>query len=158
MKQFQESVALEADGLAGIKTQTALFNGTLDDGVTQVQTLSKSEINNNIIVGENVEIESEVINNKIKESLRKAKNEITNSIKGAQDFTDAHSLIIKYNNEMISIYDKSDPLYKSLGGGTRFVYFARLVDGTYVCADNDTTKGIVELSSSPALNEDNISC
>jgi len=68
VKRFQESVSLENDGLAGVKTQTALFNGTLDDGVTEIKSLSKPEIDNNVVVGENVAIESEVIKNKIKES------------------------------------------------------------------------------------------
>ena len=164
VKQFQTESNIESDGLAGKKTQAALSSvvaitniktETVNESQEVKTTSGETQASDVVFTENNISSELDI---QIRDLFRKAKNEIINYSKGTQSFASAHSLVIKYNNQLIGVSAKSDPLYKSANGGSQFIYFGRLSDGTYICVDDNESKELTETKVAPKLDGETISC
>ncbi|MGB0925408.1 MAG: peptidoglycan-binding domain-containing protein, partial [Minisyncoccia bacterium] len=160
--KFQEMMELTADGLAGVTTQGKLAEVLLGN-MTKTETEKKPKTKTTTASEAKTEKDSDVIANadivnmELKKVLNRAKTEVNSFVNGTLNYTDAHSLVVGYNNEILEIYSKADPLYKSSFGGKYFVYFAQLTNGSYVCVDNSVNP-LTEKISAPDLNVEKIEC
>ncbi len=162
VKQFQREHGLKEDGLAGKVTQGKIREA-LGDVVTQSDesetsnssdpTTPKEETQNQ----EDTEANNDIIDEALKKVFSRAKNEIMNYAHGANTFTDAYSIVVKYNNEALQTYSSSDPLYYASHNGTHFVYYGKLKNGKYVCVD-DVHNEILINDRSPDLEVLDVSC
>jgi peptidoglycan hydrolase-like protein with peptidoglycan-binding domain len=169
VKQFQRDNGLEDDGIAGALTQAKLVGVLIpfaNSDNNKESTEEDSSEHGEVATSENVEIENtevdstndDIINSELRNILIRAKKEIIHYALGDKNYTNAYELVAGYNNTFLNTYESSDPLYKSSGGGTYFVYSVKLKNGEYLCADNNYQKEIVQKTDRPDMNTDQVAC
>ncbi len=159
VKQFQLLHDLEDDGIAGVLTQVAL-SGTVvvQNQNNETSTNTETEIETTPVENNSENVNTDIIDTELRKILLRAKNEITRYAIGVLNYTDAHSLVVQYNNELLGLFEGSDPLYKSSHGGEYFVYSAKVSDASYICVDNNPEKQVVERTTRPDSTNEQVSC
>jgi hypothetical protein len=162
VKEFQEKYGLEKDGLAGKITQEKIKNWNVNnekndytsENLQQQKDVVEEESQN----ADQQEENGDIVDTELKKILSRAKKEITNYSTGTRNYTDAYSVVVKYNNEILQTFSKSDPLYYSSHNGTHFVYYAVLHNGKYICVDDSQLDSVLEIEDKPNLEALDVSC
>jgi peptidoglycan hydrolase-like protein with peptidoglycan-binding domain len=164
VKEFQKKYGLEEDGLAGKLTQKKIKDvglGEVEKETENNQTQNSSSEEDSSVKQDDMsssDKNNDLIDEELKKVLLRAKNEIKNYASGTNTYTDAYSVVVKYNNEALQVSTKSDPLYYSSHNGTHFVYYAVLSNGKYICVDDGQSSGVVEMENTPNLETLDVSC